>query len=116
MSTVAIPMPGSGIRARIMSHLKDVRDRDLRQLLKGILTHMDSPYDLTWLKDEYRLSQAEYEVLQLLAQGKSPAEISAETGKQVSTVRTQIHKAYTKCRVSNMAELTALLLKRAGNL
>jgi DNA-binding CsgD family transcriptional regulator len=108
-------MPKQGIKERILSHLKIARSPDTRQLLEDILCYMETPYDMAWLKDEYNLSQAEFDVLRLLTTGKTPAEISEITKKRAQTIRTQIHKAYRKCHVSNMAEFTALLLKRAAN-
>lgn len=102
-----------GIRDRIASFLKEAPDRQTKDLLKEVLLALDKPYDLEWLRDEFKLSPAEFRVITLLAEGKTAASISEITGTQISTVRAQMHKAYTKMRVSNMAELTALLLRRA---
>jgi len=113
--TMVIPIPSQGIRERIVSHIKEAPDRDTKVLLKDILTYLDKPYDLEWLREEYPLSPAEFRVISLLIEGKTPAVISEITGTQVSTVRNQTHKAYTKMRISNVAELTALLLQRARN-
>ena len=102
-----------GIKDRIASFLKEVSDRQTKDLLKEVLLALDKPYDLEWLRDEFKLSPAEYRVITLLAEGKTPAAISQITGTQIQTVRRQSHNAYNKMGVRNMAELTALLLKRA---
>lgn len=109
---VADPRPQAGIRARIVSQIKAVPDRDTRQLLKDILTFIDSPYDLSWMREEYRLSEGEMRVLQHLVEGKGPKQISEVCGTALATVRVHIYNIYKKVRVSNMAELMAVLLQR----
>lgn len=112
--TLVSPMPQeAGIRDRILSVMKATSDRDARSLLKDVLQLLDKPYDLSWMQEEYRLSPAEFRVLNLLVEGKTATGISAITGTATSTIRRQIHDVYKKTRVSNMAELMALLLQRA---
>lgn len=115
MSIVAAERPVPDLKTRIESHLMTQTGSNTRRLLNDILAYLETPYDISWLKDEYQLSTAELNVLSELVRGKQPSEIAAETSKRVSTVRTQLHRAYTKCGVSNMAELTALLLRQARN-
>lgn len=117
MSALAMvpPMPQLGIRDRILSHIKEASDRETKQLLREILQYMDKPYDLAWMQEEFRLSPTEYRVLTLLVDGKNAQAISEISGTATSTIRRQIHDVYKKTRVSNMAELTALLLQRARN-
>jgi DNA-binding CsgD family transcriptional regulator len=113
--TMVSPMPQSGLRDRIVSFIKEAPDRDTRLLLKDVLAHMDKPYDLSWMQEEFRLSPAEFKVLGMLVEGKTPNAISEITGTATSTIRRQIHDVYKKTRVSNMAELMSLLLQRARN-
>lgn len=113
--TMVSPMPQSGLRDRIVNFIKAGTDRDTKQLLTEVLVALDKPYDLQWMQEEFRLSPTEYRVLNLLVEGKTPAAISETTGTAISTIRKQIHDVYKKTRVSNMAELTALLLQRARN-
>lgn len=118
MNAMALDTPHlreAGLRDRIVSHLRVSPDRETKTLLKEILVHLDKPYDLAWMQDEFRLSPAEFRVLTLLARGQSPTGIAELTGNATSTVRRQIHDVYKKARVSNMAELTALLLAKARN-
>jgi DNA-binding NarL/FixJ family response regulator len=111
--TISGQKPGLGIRARIVSTMKQANDLDVKSLLRDVLCYLDSPYDLSWMQAEYRLSPGEFKVLGLLVDGHTPKQIAEITGTQVSTVRVQISRCYNKCRVTNMAELTALLLQRA---
>lgn len=113
--TMVSPMPQGGLRDRIVSSIKEVHDRDTKMLLKDVLAHMDRPYDLSWMLEEFRLSPTEYRVLGLLVEGRTPSAISEITGTAISTIRKQIHDVYKKTRVTNMAELVALLLQRARN-
>lgn len=118
MNAIALatqPPAGPGLRARIQSHLRLAGDRETKNLLRDILAHLDAPYDLSWMQEEFRLSPAEFRVLTLLARGQTASTISDLTGTAQSTVRRQIHDVYKKTRVSNMAELTALLLAKARN-
>lgn len=109
-------LPGEvGLRDRIVSGIRAVEDRQTKSLLRDILKHLDKPYDLTWMQEEFRLSPAEFKVLGMLAEGKTSESICTITGTARSTVRKQIHDIYKKARVTNMAELTALLLTRARN-
>jgi len=113
--TMARPVAQDGMKDRIADHLKVVPDRDTRLLLVEILHYLEKPYDLQWMQDEYRLSPTEFRVMSLLVEGNSPVAISETTGTATSTIRRQIHDVYKKTRVSNMAELMALLLARAHN-
>lgn len=114
--TLATPLHTEvGLRDRILSFIQTADDRATKTLLKDVLEHLDRPYDLAWMQEEFRLSPAEFRVLTLLARGQSPAAISDLTGNAVSTVRRQIHDVYKKARVCNMQELTALLLAKARN-
>lgn len=113
--TMLNPDTQAGMRDRISDYIKIAPDRDTKILLKDILQYMDKPYDLAWMQEEYRLSPTEFRVLNLLVEGRSPATISETTGTATSTIRRQIHDVYKKTRVTNMAELMALLLARARN-
>jgi DNA-binding CsgD family transcriptional regulator len=113
--TMTSPMPQMGIRDRIVSYIRVAPDRETKSLLQDILTYLDKPYDLDWLRDEYKLSPAEYRALVLLVDGKTSEAIAEELGTARSTVRAQIHNVYRKTRVCNMPELIALLLQRARN-
>lgn len=103
----------AGIRDRVASFIKVAPDRETKDLLKEVLVVFDKPYDLEWVKGEFKLSPAEYRVLNLLVDGNTADKISEATGTQISTVRVHISKIYRKMGVANMAELTALLLQRA---
>ena len=103
----------SGIRDRVASSIKDAPDRQTKDLLKDILTALDKPYNLDWVKEEYKLTPTEFRVLNLLVEGKNAARISEITGTQISTVRVHIYRIYSKMNVSHATELTALLLRRA---
>ena len=116
MASVALVGTASvagGIRDRVASFIKEAPDRQTKDLLRDVLTALDQPFSLAWAKDEYRLSPAEFRVLELLVQGRPAGSIGDLLGIQVSTVRVHIYKLYRKMGVSNMTELTALLLQRA---
>lgn len=51
------------------------------------------------------LSRCEQEVLLLLKDGKSDAEIAASLGKSISTVKSQTHAIYCKTGARNRAEV-----------
>lgn len=102
-----------GIRDRVASFIKVAPDRQTKDLLRDILNLLDRPYNLEWVRDEYKLSPAEFRVLTLIVEGKTPKAISEATGTQISTVRVHVSKIYRKMKVANMAELTSILLQRA---
>jgi len=101
------------IRDKVASFLKEAPNRETKDLLREVLAALDAPYDLDWVRKEYKLSPTEYRVLRLLMEGKPAAAISESTGAQVSTVRVHISKIYRKLNVGNFTELAALLLQRA---
>ncbi len=73
--------------------------------------------DIAWtdklkelLKSSFGLSTAEYEVLQLLAEGANAAHIASVRKSAVTTVRVQIRSIYDKTGVRNQPELLRLTL------
>lgn len=55
-----------------------------------------------------KLTQAELEVLDALADGLSPKEVALERGTSVATVRTQIKMAKKKAQARTLNELVAV--------
>jgi DNA-binding CsgD family transcriptional regulator len=65
------------------------------------------------LRELYRLTEAETEVLEALAAGKSVEEIAEQRGNAPATVRTQLKALYRKTHTSRQAELLRLVLPAA---
>jgi len=63
------------------------------------------------LRDRFDLSVRESEVAGQLARGESLAEIAAEHGTTVNTVRGHLKSVFVKTKVHRQAELVALLLR-----
>ena len=106
----------AGIRERIVGTIKDAPGKEIRDLLRDILVVLDKPYDIAWMRDEYKLSPTEFKVLQLMVEGKQAAAISEAIGTQISTTRVHMSKIYRKTNVNNATELAALMLTRARNI
>jgi len=60
---------------------------------------------------ERKLTQREYEILQLLAEGRKYGEIATDLGVSLDTVKTHIRNIYTKLQVRNKAEAISRFLK-----
>ena len=72
-----------------------------RQMVQEAITRTESnPFD--------RLSDREFEVMILLLQGKSLAEIGCEMSIQVSTVGTHKTRLFDKLSISSLVELTKI--------
>lgn len=65
------------------------------------------------IQELYRLTDAETQVLQALAAGKSVEEIADQRGNAPATVRTQLKALYRKTNTSRQAELLRLVLPAA---
>jgi DNA-binding CsgD family transcriptional regulator len=65
------------------------------------------------IQELYRLTDAETQVLQALAAGKSVEEIATQRGNAPATVRTQLKALYRKTNTSRQAELLRLVLPAA---
>ena len=102
------------LRDRISLYLSMARDNDTRSLLRDVLRYMDQPHDLDWVRDKFGLSPAEFNVLTLLAEGKSRQAIAEQLGNSVGTIAVQISSIYRRVGVGNMTELMALLLRRSA--
>ena len=70
-------------------------------------------HSIAAVQDLYRLTEAETEVLQALAAGRSVEEIAKQRGNAPATVRTQLKALYRKTRTSRQAELLRLVLPAA---
>jgi DNA-binding CsgD family transcriptional regulator len=70
-------------------------------------------HSIAAIQQLYRLTEAETEVLQALAAGKSVEEIAEQRGNAPATVRTQLKALYRKTRTSRQAELLRLVLPAA---
>jgi DNA-binding NarL/FixJ family response regulator len=105
----------SNIKDRIGSLIRESRDREFKNTLRDLLQELDRPYDIEWMREQYKLSKTEFKVLSLLIEGNSAQMIADITGTQKSTIRVHLGKIYRKTSVSSMAELTALLLQQARN-
>lgn len=104
-------MPHTQLIKRIETAIASNYCATTRQLLQDLLVYINSPYDISWTKKKFKLSPAEYQVLEMMVEGLSPSRIAEKTGKSVSTVRVHKRNLYNKLRVSDMAELMSLLLK-----
>lgn len=112
MSTTVAPMVQQpvGLKAKIELAMQLAADRQTRLLLKEVLKDLAKPADYTWLRDKFKLSPAEFRVLELIFQGKSRKDIARELSISPATVGAQTQSIYKKCRVSRTSELMALVL------
>lgn len=104
-------MPHTQLTKRIEAAIATNYCATTRQLLQELLIYINSPYDISWTKKKYKLSPAEFRVLEMMVDGLSPSRIAEKTGNSVSTVRVHKRNLYSKMRVSDMSELMSLLLK-----
>lgn len=61
--------------------------------------------DSKWFMEKFDITNHQFNVVRLIASGKTNAEIAAILGVTVRTVETHIHKIYKKTKVSSKSEL-----------
>lgn len=90
------------VAAFVYTLLREKRDND------SDIPRTSDPFDVGAFSPA--LSPREEQFVRLLLKGKTPAEISKETGTKPSTVRTTLHRAYGKASVAGSRELVALFV------
>lgn len=63
------------------------------------------------VNDDCPLTPREYQALVGIAQGKTPGQIAYETGRSVTTVRTQLSTLYKRLGVPGVGQAIALMLR-----
>ena len=83
----------------------------------AFITDNDAPIkiDPALLKNAYGLTKAEIRVSELIVEGKSLEEVSAECGLSVNTLKTHLNHIYGKTNTANRAMLIKLLVTLSGN-
>lgn len=108
-------MPHAQLSKRIKSAIAINRCPFTLQLLNDLYEYINQPYDISWTREHYKLSPAEYQILQFMVEGMSPTRIAESTGKSVATVRVHKRNLYNKMRVSDMTQMMSILLKRQSS-
>ncbi len=83
-------------------------------LIASVDLHLD-PQVLSRLSAAYGLTGAEIEVAAQLANGQNPAEIAADRGASINTVRTQVKRLLKKTHARGIPDLVRMLCGFAAN-
>jgi DNA-binding NarL/FixJ family response regulator len=97
----------------------DKNNSSLGQLKLAIeMVMMDMVYTSPWLKNKMfalkgiqELSNTEYEIMKMLAMGKTAKEIANETFRSENTIRNHRQVVFSKLNCSNIAEATSMFMK-----
>lgn len=66
--------------------------------------------DAKWVAAVLGLSAAESQVAVMLAEGRTPRDIAAATGRRETTVKVLLRRAYRKLGISRQVDLVRLVL------
>lgn len=101
----------TNVRERALRAIATTESEETRNIIMELLRVLEQRSNLGWMRTKYRLTATEFKVLNIMFSGKSPKQISEETGTKLTTVRVHIRNIYNKTQVSNMAELVAKMLQ-----